>query len=84
MVSFDQQFPVGGRTMMSIVGLIKMRELDIEKLADFHRRADEVRKVAEGIFDTGERAVVLQFVDDSETIAALALRRISNPSPRTP
>jgi len=39
-------------------------------VAEFHRRADEVRKIAEGIFDKTERRTLLRFVDDSEKLAA--------------
>ena len=39
-------------------------------LAAFLRRANEVRLVAQGIFDNGERAAVLKFVDDCEKLAA--------------
>jgi hypothetical protein len=39
-------------------------------LATFLGRANEVRLIAQGIFDNGERAAVLKFVDDCEKLAA--------------
>lgn len=39
-------------------------------VAAFHRRADEVRKIAEGIFDKTERRTLLRFVDDCEKLVA--------------
>jgi hypothetical protein len=33
---------------------------------EFLRRANEVREIAAGIFDEGERETVLRFVDDCE------------------
>jgi hypothetical protein len=41
---------------------------DKEKLAEFRRRADEVRAIAQGIFDHGERQAVLEFVDNCEKL----------------
>lgn len=35
-------------------------------LDEFHRRASEVREIAQGIFDPTERRLVLLFVDDCE------------------
>jgi hypothetical protein len=34
--------------------------------AEFHREANEVRRIAAGIFDHGERELIIQFVDDCE------------------
>ena len=34
----------------------------------FERRAKEIRKIAEGIFDHRERAIVLEFVADLEKL----------------
>ena len=39
-------------------------------IAEFHRRADKVRKIAEGIFDKTERRTLLRFVDDCEKLVA--------------
>ena len=38
--------------------------------ANFHSRADEVRKIAQGVFDNSERQTLLQFVADFEKLAA--------------
>jgi hypothetical protein len=43
---------------------------DKETVAEFHRRAEEVRKIAESIFDKTERQTLLRFVDDCEKLAA--------------
>ena len=45
--------------------------------AEFHRRAEEVRKIAAGLFDHDQRDLVLRFVDDCE-------ERIVPPAGRTP
>jgi hypothetical protein len=37
-------------------------------LDEFRRRADEVRAIAQGIFDHGERQAVLEFVDNCEKL----------------
>lgn len=39
-----------------------------DKEIEFRRRADEVRKIAQGIFDKGERRSLLEFVDDCEKL----------------
>jgi hypothetical protein len=39
-------------------------------LTGFLLRANEIRIIAEGIFDNTERATVLKFVDDCEKLAA--------------
>ena len=44
---------------------------------EFHRRANEVRKIAASIFDDGERETVLRFVGECE-------RRIGQPAGRRP
>ena len=42
---------------------------DKEMLAAFLLRANEIRAIAEGIFDSTERATLLEFVDDCEKLA---------------
>jgi hypothetical protein len=44
---------------------------DKNAFAEFHRRADKVREIAEGIFDQTERSFVLKFVSDSEKLVVL-------------
>jgi hypothetical protein len=39
---------------------------------EFNRLANEVRRIADGIFDKGERETVLRFVDDSEKRGAIS------------
>jgi hypothetical protein len=46
--------------------------------ADFHRQANEVRMIAAGIFDKGERDLVLRFVEDCEKRIASHERPDSN------
>jgi hypothetical protein len=41
-----------------------------EKITEFRERADKVREIAQGVFDKGERRIVLRFVADSEKLAA--------------
>jgi hypothetical protein len=41
---------------------------DKEKVAEFRRRADEIRAIARGIFDKGERQALLEFVEDCEKL----------------
>jgi hypothetical protein len=38
------------------------------EFADFQRKAAEVREIARGIFDAGERKAVLDFVSDVEEL----------------
>ena len=56
--------------------------------ADFSRRAEKVREIADGIFDHAERSVVLRFVSDAEKLARVAppraiLSAINASKPRT-
>jgi hypothetical protein len=39
-------------------------------VTEFHDRATEIRKIAQGIFDKAERKILLTFVDDCEKLAA--------------
>jgi hypothetical protein len=39
-------------------------------VTEFYRRAMEIRRVAEGIFDKTERKTLLRFVSDCEKLAA--------------
>jgi hypothetical protein len=39
-------------------------------VAEFHRRAVAVRKIAQDIFDKTDRQTLLRFVDDCEKLAA--------------
>ena len=43
---------------------------DKDAAAEFHRRAEKVREIAQGIFDQTERRLVLKFVADSEKLVA--------------
>lgn len=40
--------------------------LEKTNLDEFRRRANEVREIAQTLFDKAERAIVLMFVDDCE------------------
>jgi hypothetical protein len=40
--------------------------MDKESAAEFHQRANEVRKIVQNIFDKDERRFVMKFVKDSE------------------
>ena len=44
---------------------------------DFRHRANEVREIAQTLFDTAERAKVLLFVDDYETRFAIRERNMA-------
>ena len=44
--------------------------MDDKQLARICSRADEVREIAQGIFDKAERRVVLKFVADAKKLAA--------------
>jgi len=46
---------------------------DKDPAAKFFHRANEVRKIARGIFDKKERRFLLKFVRDSEKLAAETL-----------
>jgi hypothetical protein len=48
---------------------------DKDSVAEFGRRADKVRKIAEGIFDKTERRFLLKFVGDCEKLAAEKARK---------
>src|ERR1700690_1369028 len=43
---------------------------DKGSVTEFYRRAMEIRRIAEGIFDKTERQTLLKFVSDSEMLAA--------------
>jgi hypothetical protein len=52
-----------------VAGLQRTAELrDKERVAESRRRADEIRAIARGIFDKGERQVLLEFVADCEKL----------------
>ena len=48
------------------------------ELADFRRRATEVRRIAAGIFDKTERQVVLDFAADAEDLAKARTARAAS------
>ena len=43
---------------------------DKGSVTEFYRRAMEIRRIAEGIFDKTERQTLLKFVSDCEKLAA--------------
>jgi len=49
--------------------------LDQNTATEFYRRAMEIRRIAEGIYDKAERRTLLKFVADSEKMAAGTLPR---------
>jgi hypothetical protein len=53
-----------------------MQDKDKDAAADFYRRADMVREIAEGIFDKTDRRVLLKFVSDSEKRVAQRGRKV--------
>lgn len=53
-----------------------MQDKDKDAAADFYRRADMVREIAEGIFDKTDRKVLLKFVSDSEKLVAKRGRKV--------
>lgn len=44
-------------------------------VTEFYRRAMEIRRIAEGIFDKAEREILLKFVADCEKLAAKNARK---------
>lgn len=47
----------------------------VTKATRYHRRADEIRKIAEGIYDRQERALLLEVAKEYEQIAGDAERQ---------
>ena len=45
----------------------------------YHQRAEEVREIAQGIFDQNERARVMQIADDYERLARESEANASRP-----
>ena len=43
---------------------------DKGSLTEFYHRAEEIRKIAQGIFDKTERKILLKFVKDCEKLVA--------------
>jgi hypothetical protein len=47
-----------------------MRMRDKSLAVEFQRRAEEIRTIALGVYDDTERQILLEFVKDSEKLAA--------------
>lgn len=48
-----------------------------DDVAILHRRANKVRRIAEGIFDKTERRFVVKFVSDCENSIALRGKKVA-------